>query len=48
MDLALKITPEAISFSMYTAVGRKQSSLIDTRKFQVKSVLDKGFIKTSN
>lgn len=47
MDLALKITPEAISFSIYRAVGRKQSSLIDTRKFQVKSVIDEGVTETS-
>lgn len=48
MNLALITTLRAIGFSIYTADGREQSSLMDAEKLQVKSVIDKGFIETGN
>jgi len=48
MDLALITTPCASCLSIYTADGKKQSSLMDAEKLQVKSVIDKGFIVTGN
>lgn len=48
MSLALITTLCAICFNIYTADGRKQSSLMVAEKLQVKSVIDKGFIETGN
>lgn len=48
MDFALINTPCAICSSIYTTDGKKQSSLMDAEKPQVKSVIDKGFTETGN
>lgn len=48
MNLVLITTLCAICFSIYTADGRKQSSLMVAEKLQVKSVIDEGFIETGN